>query len=398
MMERRATTPFAGKVTGQMLARQAHIARQQEDLRRDEGNNKGGPVDKWQLLRHLTEARHVYGISDRTISVLEAMISFAPERHLDGKAPVIVFPSNRELAFRSRGMAPATIRRHVARLVELGFILRRDSANGKRFCRHDRAGMVEDAFGFDLAPFVLRADEIYAYAEKMRQEAEMMRKLRSEISVYIRDISKIIELALEEKRQGDWLGMYERYQALRMSQRHDKSLTAIAVLAKDLKSLLIEVENLYLSSLNDNELSSNDADNEQHYHISKTELHIDNKAEKEKQEDRTPKVTVGKRQVAVTVNRLKSLFPSTWDYAKDGIQDWKDFIVTTDIIRSVLGVSFDAWCKAKDAMGDQSAAICVAFILEKAENIRSPGGYLRVLTEKAEAGRFSVYALLSSTE
>jgi replication initiation protein RepC len=60
----------------------------------------------------------------------------------------------------------------------------------------------------------------------------------------------------------------------------------------------------------------------------------------------------------------------------------------------MLGISPDAWAKAKKAMGEQAAAVTVAVMLEKADAIRSPGGYLRTLTLKAESGKFSVYPML----
>ncbi|MFW8642788.1 helix-turn-helix domain-containing protein [Rhizobium beringeri] len=53
---------------------------------------------------------------------------------------LIVFPSNAQLSIRARGMTAATLRRHLAGLVDAGLILRKDSANGKRFARRDRAG------------------------------------------------------------------------------------------------------------------------------------------------------------------------------------------------------------------------------------------------------------------
>src|SRR5690606_5932906 len=105
---------------------------------------------KWQLLRALTEARAAYNLSDRTICVLDALLSFHQARELDGSEPIIVFPSNAELSLRSRGMADATLRRHLAALVAAGLILRRDSPNGKRYCRRDERGRVEDVYGFDL--------------------------------------------------------------------------------------------------------------------------------------------------------------------------------------------------------------------------------------------------------
>ena len=62
----------------------------------------------------------------------------------------VVFPSNRQLSLRAHGMAPATLRRHLAVLVDAGLIVRRDSPNGKRYARKDGAGGLTKAFGFDI--------------------------------------------------------------------------------------------------------------------------------------------------------------------------------------------------------------------------------------------------------
>ena len=63
-------------------------------------------------------------------------------------------------------------------------------------------------------------------------------------------------------------------------------------------------------------------------------------------------------------------------------------------MRGTLGISPDAWQQACEAMGAVDAAICVAAILQRAERINSPGGYLRNLTGKAGAGQFSVGPVL----
>ena len=172
MVERLATTPFGGgRMTARLFARQASVAERQEKLRAGDGGNDKGASDKWQLIRALTEARDHFGLSDRAIGLLEALVSFTTDRVLDGANPIIVFPSNRELSLRARGMAPATIRRHLTALVEAGLLFRRDSANGKRFCRRDDNGVVEDAFGFDLAPLALKSSEILSLAEQARAQA-----------------------------------------------------------------------------------------------------------------------------------------------------------------------------------------------------------------------------------
>ena len=184
MTERLATTPFGGaQFSARNFTLRAEVERRQVALRAGEGGNQTGRAEKWQLIRALTEAREAYGLSDRSISVLEALTSFHQERELDGRAPIIVFPSNAELAIRSRGMSPATLRRHLAALVDTGLIFRRDSANGKRFCRRDDKGQVENAFGFDLAPLALRAEEIFSRAEAARELAKKIARVRSEITL-----------------------------------------------------------------------------------------------------------------------------------------------------------------------------------------------------------------------
>ena len=125
MTDRFATTPFGGRsLSHAMFAVQEKTARARENWRATAG---GTHPEKWPLLRSLTEARAAFFLSDRTIAVLEALLSFYPETVLDGGAPLIVFPSNAELSMRTRGMSPATIRRHLAALVEAGLIIRRDS-------------------------------------------------------------------------------------------------------------------------------------------------------------------------------------------------------------------------------------------------------------------------------
>ncbi len=393
-MERLATTPFGGgRLTGRVLARQAKVNERQEQLRRGEGGNMSGRVDKWQLLRALTEARQVFGLGDRTICLLEALVSFTQEREFDASQPIIVFPSNRELSFRARGMAPATLRRHLASLIEAGMIFRRDSANGKRFCRRDDAGQVEEAFGFDLSPFALRAEEIYNAAEAARVEAKRARVLRGEITVLLRDVTRIIALAIEEGRAGDWQAHFLNAKIIAQGASRRANSQDLSQLAISLRSFCTEVENLYLSTLSDEEMSGNDANFDRHQQNSKTEPHTDNSKDKlnaktDVEEEPT------ERRLAISISKLKTLCPQMNDYAKDGISGWNDVVRTADLIRTMLGISPDAWMKAKQMMGEQSAAVTIAVMLERAETIRSPGGYLRTLTAKAQAGKFSVYPML----
>jgi replication initiation protein RepC len=63
-------------------------------------------------------------------------------------------------------MAPTTLRRHLAVLVDCGLVVRRDSPNGKRFARKGQGGEVEQAYGFDLSPLLARAAEFERLADE----------------------------------------------------------------------------------------------------------------------------------------------------------------------------------------------------------------------------------------
>src|SRR5579863_2893949 len=145
-------------------------------------------VHKWKLFQTLCAARPRLGVSERALAVLNALLTFHPETTLTGKDDLIVFPSNQQLMLRAHGMPAATLRRHLAALVDAGLIMRRDSPNGKRYARKGRGGGIELAFGFDLSPLVARAEEFEALAADIEAEARSLKLVRERITLCRRDI------------------------------------------------------------------------------------------------------------------------------------------------------------------------------------------------------------------
>ncbi|TXT42334.1 MAG: replication initiation protein RepC [Methylocystaceae bacterium] len=224
-------------------------------------------VHKWRLFRALTEAKGPLGVTDRALSVLHALLSFHQETALtlpeaegrkggESDSPgIVVFPSNRELSIRAHGMAPATLRRHLASLVEAGLIIRRDSPNGKRFARRGQGGEIAEAFGFDLAPLIARAAEIENLAEELRVENRAIALLRERITLVRRDIVKMIEtgmevgvrftpLSINGKEIGEWEGLYRHSQALSARYSRGRGRAELEALAGDLAVLAAEIQNL----------------------------------------------------------------------------------------------------------------------------------------------------------
>ncbi|KPN62651.1 Replication protein C C-terminal region [Aliiroseovarius crassostreae] len=81
--------------------------------------------------------------------------------------------------------------------------------------------------------------------------------------------------------------------------------------------------------------------------------------------------------------------PDLRDYAPDGIRDWHQLVVTAAFVRGMLGISEHAWHEACRIMGDVNAAISVACMLQRADHIAKPGGYLRSLSARAAEGQFT---------
>jgi replication initiation protein RepC len=87
--------------------------------------------------------------------------------------------------------------------------------------------------------------------------------------------------------------------------------------------------------------------------------------------------------------------PNFADLAPDGkIRHWRDALSVAELARPMLGVSPSAWQAAREALGEQQAAVTLAAIYQRADQIGSPGGYLRSLTERAREGKFSTWPMI----
>lgn len=353
--------------------------------------------DKWDILRDLVAARDAFGVTDRDLTVLSALLSFHPEARLGDGDGAIVFPSNRALGARAHGMAESTLRRHLAALVRAGLIRRHDSPNGKRYARRDLSGGVDVAFGFDLCPLLLRGDEIAQAARAAREAALRLKRLREGVVIALRDAGKLILHGVEEGVAG-CLDLEPDLAGLRRRLRRRLDLETLEVLRDDVRGLLGAV-NAALSPARTQEMSGNAIESERHIQDSK---HKPFDSELSQEKGKATAVSPPSPDVPPDLPLylvLKSC-PDLLDYRPDGIGSWRDLVVASERIGPMLGISSDALQAARAAMGPVVAAVVIACILQKGPDIYSPGGYLRALVAKAEQGLFSpgpmVMALLKA--
>ena len=256
-MEQLTTTPFGRRpVTAGLVARVA-ANRQAAEIE---------TMDKWSLFRELSAARIAFGLKDRTLLVLNALLSFLPGKTLDGTAALVVFPSNLSLSDRAHGMAESTLRRHLAVLVETGLIARHDSPNGKRYAHRTAQGDIARAFGFDLRPLLLRSAEIIRAAEDLRAQKKALRSIRERISLMKRDALKFALYGQETALPGAWADYLETLTQLQSQLRRKLALGDLQEIEAKLVKLLADIRtNLDLNTV---ELSGSDSQNGRHYQSS----------------------------------------------------------------------------------------------------------------------------------
>ncbi|WP_207101087.1 plasmid replication protein RepC [Paracoccus shandongensis] len=328
-------------------------------------------TDKWTILRDLTTGREAFGLTDRNLSVLSALLSFHPARELREGA-LTVFPSNASLSDRLHGMPESTLRRHLAALVEAGMIRRQDSPNGKRFVTRDGQGRIDRVFGFDLAPMLRRAAEIREAGEAALQAARLLRRTRQTIVLLLRDIAALPGFA----DAGDH---HARLADLRMLLRRKLNLAALSEIETSLRQLLAEMAAPHPAP----EMSGNDARNERHHHNTDSDHPESEGAEKQEDPETLP------------LSLVLEAAPDIMPYAAEPVRSWHDLSRLAEFLRPMLGITAETWLFARQRLGDRTASIALACILQRFGRIRNPGAYLRCLslTEDFRAGPM-VLALL----
>jgi replication initiation protein RepC len=352
-------------------------------------------AEKWKVFDNLREAKTALGISDRALSVLNALLTFHQDTTLQLGSGLIVFPSNNALTFRANGMSPATLRRHLAALVQAGLVIRRDSPNGKRYARKGEGGSIERAFGFDLSPLVARATEFESLAEQSRAERKAQYLLREEITILRRDIGKTIAVALEEDIAGPWEALLARFDALNETPPRNAETPVLEAITANLRDLWADVDNALKIQLKTENMSANESHSERHYQNSKPNPLLDSEQSPQKRLEETsaPEPEAKKPPIrAFSLSLVLQACPDIAMYTKggQGISTWRELVTAASVARGALGISPSAWDNACSVMGDEDAATVIAAILQRSEMIVSAGGYLRNLTERAREGKFSI--------
>lgn len=402
----------------------------------------GLTVNKWTVLEDITAARAGLGLPDRAIAVLRAMLSFHPEVAMTSGDGLTVFPSNEALAARAHGIAVSTLKRQIAVLLEAGIIVRRDSPNGKRYARKGDDGAIERAFGFDLTPIVARAEEFAARHREADRERVLLIRYREQVSLHRRDIAKGLQYLDRQVPAAETRAWRERADRLLAAAQEVRAAYHLAEIVAELAEISREIAKCLESNINGLKMGCNAAQNGPHIQNQNTDslesepgfrgsggdapseanavppspapsfaskvpptagiLHAvppgpaaDPPAAMHPSETLAA-VTPGD-PFAPTLGLVLKACPSIEQHARGGvIRDFAELRQVALLVRAYLGISPDAWRDALEAMGEPDALLTIVMIHEKGDTIRSPGGYLRQLSQKRREGSYPVGPMLMS--
>lgn len=384
MQSGNVATPFGRRPMSLALARrQAAMAEIKQ----------GKTADKWKVFRDASAAMELLGIQSNSLAVLDALLSFFPHTELRQDAQLIVFPSNAQLALRAHAMAGATLRRHIAILVEAGLIVRKDSANGKRYARKGQDGQIENAFGFDLSPLLARSEELALLAQRVMADRAALRQVKENLTICRRDVRKLITAAMEEGVDGDWQTIEDIYVGTVSRIPRVSTLSSLTAILEEMQMLRDEVVNRLEILQNPENLGTNAAHSERHIQSSKSESLNEVEPRSRKEQGANPSSSgqpTYEQHRPFPLGLVLKACPTIIDYALGGVRTWRDLMSAAVVVRSTLGVSPSAYQEACEALGPENAAVAIACILERANFINSAGGYLRDLTRRSARGEFSL--------
>ncbi len=406
-------------------------------------------IPKSQAIVATKKVAAAIGLKSQDLLLLDTFGAVTqPQDWEQGRRP-IVWASNNFL-MEQTGFSLPTLRRHVRRLCELGLIWMKDSPNGKRWGKRSEEGVIIEAYGFDLAPLAARAEEFEALYAELQEERRFCASLKNTITVTRRVIRAKIDKALESRLKGPWRQLEEEFAVLlqglpkrsttpnklldivdwfrAFKERVEKAFedafdwpsetdaeqptqapskaSNVASISNKMTPTSLTDEAHILTTNQPNPVNSNRFEKK---HAANVEPKLETPERVEKPEEVDLDInwsSHGKRRGSeVDIPMLMIACPQFAEMARmleNGfVRNWNDFHRAAAQISGIAGISTNAWDVANQVLGPQRAAAAVALIFEKHSSgeVKSAGGYLRAMVERAQAGELhldrSIFGRLS---
>ena len=323
------------------------------------GSSPPSETDVWTIFRALRDARSVFGLRPGHIQTLQAMLSF-----LKPGQGETVFASNNSLCQRVGGIDERTLRRHINRFVELGFIKRNDSSNRKRY-RVRSSGGECISYGLSLTPLLQRASELIAIAQEMENNR------RDRIFVRKQILTKLAHL--------------EEYDPSNAFINHARKALRRKLSLPEYHALLAntDAECQSLSTPDDPpetmQLPANDGQTVRHQ----------SKSEEEKKD-----LDSNIADEALKPDLLTSVCDQATSFSTERLRNWLDIENHARTLAPMMGIHPETFEKAKNAVGAQKASCAIFIMLQLGKRIRDFGAYFHSITLGQRQNQFDPLALI----
>lgn len=374
------------------------------------------------------------GLKSQDLQLLDTFSAFTqPQDWEEGRRPIVWVSNN--LLLEQTGFSLSTLRRHVRRLTELGLIWIKDSPNGKRYGCRNEDGVIVEAYGFDLSPLASRAAEFQELYTHIKEEREFCAALRNTVTVSRRVIRAKIDKALESGLRGPWRELEEDFAVLLQAlPKRTTTPNKLMDIVDWFKAFKDRVEQAFEDAFDwpeESDAKTSDTDTKDHSNIisfsnnmtprgafndthilttkqpdpvnsntfedkdvarSDQELSVTAQADGSQEADINWSTHTHERGSEIDIPMLMVACPHFAETARNleggYIRNWNDMHRAAGKIRGMAGISEDAWNVAQQTLGPPIAAAAIALVFDKYNTgeVKSPGGYLRGIVQKARAG------------
>ncbi|MFQ6186396.1 plasmid replication protein RepC [Sinorhizobium meliloti] len=365
-----------------------------------------GTVTRAQLAV-LAQSLTCTGLINGTEShLLVALINTVPAESFDRSGRPIVFKSNQQLAFEI-GRSVGRVSRMLSSLFDAGLITMQDSGNYKRYPIRNGDGEITDGCGIDLRILIVR------YAEL----DELVRQVRAQ--------KKAADAALRRYRGALRNARYALSAAARLSEdclsrigaRIERVSNIVGIAGKASSRVLRRATALLewlieqMMQLPRRSAEAQETQNmtcpyvENGMHKQITTPHPFDEGNQERSSAKAGSASKWAFEESLRRGRSEINQPRRLRHAMVSLQDvlmavpalktygfapttWADLARAVPLMCRFAGISEDARARAVEQMGEQQAAVAVAVTFEKydRQEVSSPGGYLRAMTDRARAG------------
>lgn len=315
------------------------------------GVGKGTPAtttpetDIWAVFRALRECRSLFGLRPGHVQTLQAMLSFLKPGHGD-----TVFASNDAICRRVGGIDERTLRRHIDRFVELGFMKRHDSPNRKRYRVKSSEGQ-SVSYGLSLTPLLARANELLAAAQELENARRNRVFLRKQILTRLAQID-------ESDPKNELTHQVRRVIRRKLSIAEYRSLLGeLEAQCKQMSTAVDAPETM--------KLPANDGQTVRHFSKSKKE-------QKDLESDANSET--------LPLQTLTTVCDQATSFATSSLRSWHDVESHARTLAPMMGIHESTFDNAARKIGSQKASCAIFIILQMSSRIRDFRAYFHSIT------------------